>query len=201
MGGGAMITAINTGRLDRLVERGEAEGGEADSPRPQPLELPLLLQVSRGGGVQGGVGAGGEGSGSSSSSSSPLHHHHHQQQQQQQQQQHFWVSTGCSPQCLFVNLKVKWLIRRVTLRCEGVTSVLLCIDGHRSNKFGTSSRLSDETFFVFDLMDVPSEDPGGVVGRALGFTFVAADVFVVHDLQIKAVSVREIADDRDRERK
>jgi len=60
-----------------------------------------------------------------------------------------WVSTGYNPQSLFIVLAGRWLVRRVSFRCEGVKRTTLTIDN--SGRYMPSQRLGDETFFVFDL--------------------------------------------------
>lgn len=101
-----------------------------------------------------------------------------------------WVSTGGSPQVMMIILSQRWLVRRVCFRCDGVARVSLLIDN--AGRFAPSQRLGDATFTVFDLTDVPSEDPGGVVGKTLTLHFVsepACDFFVVTELNIRAVSI------------
>lgn len=60
-----------------------------------------------------------------------------------------WVSTGLSPQVLILQLSQRWLMRRISFKGVGVRSAHLTIDG--TGRCSPSERLSDETFFVFDL--------------------------------------------------
>jgi len=60
-----------------------------------------------------------------------------------------WLSTGYGPQTLHIALSVRWLVRRVSFRSEGVKQATLSIDS--VGRYSTSQRLGDENFFVFDL--------------------------------------------------
>ena len=60
-----------------------------------------------------------------------------------------WISTGGSPQTLHVGLSQRWLVRRLSFRCEGVSRATLTIDN--TGRYSTSQRLGDKSFLVFDL--------------------------------------------------